>query len=56
MNNAATEMKTILQGINTITEAEVWITKLEDRVMEITATEQNKEKRMKTSEDSLKDF
>ena len=41
MNNA-------LEGIHSrITEAEEWINDLEDRMVEITATEQNIEKRMK---------
>ena len=45
MNNIVTEMKKkILEGINIrITEAEEWIRELEDRVVEITAIEQNKE-------------
>ena len=43
--------------INTrITEAEERISDLEGRMMEYTATEQNKGKRMKKSEDSLRDF
>ena len=33
-----------------------WINDLEDRMMEITATEQNIEKRMKRNEDSLRDL
>ena len=46
MTNTITEMKTTLEGINSrITEAEEWISDLEDRMVEITATEQNKEKR-----------
>ena len=50
-------MKNTLKGINTkITEAEEWISKLEDRVVEITAMEQNKEKRIKRNEDSLRDL
>ena len=57
MNNMITEMKTTLEGINSrITEAEERITDLEDRVVEFTATEQNKEKRMKRNEDSLRDL
>ena len=41
-------MKNILQGINSrINEAEKRISELEDRVVEITAAEQNKEKGMK---------
>ena len=43
MNNTITEMKTTLEGINSrITEAE-WISDLEDRMVEITAMEKNKE-------------
>ena len=34
-----------------ITEAEAWINNLEDRMAEITAAEQNMEKRMKRNED-----
>ena len=57
MNNTITEMKTTLEGINSrITEAEEWISDLEDRKGEFTATEQNKEKRMKRNEDSLRDL
>ena len=57
MNNTITEIKNTLEGINTrITEAEEWISDLEDRLVEITATEQNKEKRKKRNEDSLRDF
>ena len=57
MNNMITEMKTTLEAINSrITEAEERITDLEDRVVEFTATEQNKEKRMKRNEDSLRDL
>ena len=48
MNNTITEMKNTLEGINSRkNEAEEWISELEDRMVEITATEQNKEKRMK---------
>ena len=57
MNNTITEMKTTLEGINSrITEAEEWISELEDKMVEITAREQNKEKRMKRNEDSLRDL
>ena len=48
MTNTITEMKTTLEGINSrITEAEERISELEDKMVEITAREQNKEKRMK---------
>ena len=57
MNNTITEMKTTLEGINIrITEAEERISELEDKMVEITAREQNKEKRMKRIEDSLRDL
>ena len=57
MNNTINEIKNTLEGISSrITEAEEWISDLEDRVVEITTTEQNKEKRMKIIEDSLRDL
>ena len=57
MNNTITEMKTTLEGINSrITEAEELISDLEDRMVEFTAMEQTKEKRMKRNEDSLRDL
>ena len=50
-------MKNTLDGINSrINEAEEWLSYLEDRMVEITATEQNKEKRMKRNEDSQRDL
>jgi len=46
-------MNNTLEGINSrITEAEEWISDLDDRMVEITATEQNTEKnneKMKTA-------
>ena len=57
MNNTITEMKNTVEGINSrITEAEEWISDREDKTVEFTATEQNKEKRMKRNKDSLRDF
>ena len=57
MNKMITKMKNTLEGNNSrITEAEEQISDLEDRMVEFTATEQNKEKRMKRNEDSLRDF
>ena len=48
MNNTITEMKNTLEGINSrTTEAEERINDLEERTVQFTATEQNKEKRMK---------
>ena len=56
MNNTITEMKNTPQGINSrITKAEEWMSELEFRIVEITAAEQNKDKRMKRNEDSLRD-
>ena len=50
-------MKNTLEGINSrITEAEERIRDWEDRMVEITAVEQNKEKRLKRNEDSLRDL
>ena len=50
-------MKNTVERINTrITEAEERISKLEDRMVEITADEQNKEKRMKRNEHSFIDL
>ena len=52
-----TEMKNALEGISIrINEAEEWISELEDGMVHITAVEQNKEKRMKRNEDSLRDL
>ena len=57
MNNTITEITNTLEGINNrITEAEEWISELEDKMVKITATEQNKEKRKKRIEDSLRDL
>ena len=57
MNNTITEIKNTLEGINNrITEAEELICELEDKMVEITPREQNKEKRMKRIEDSLRDL
>ena len=57
MNNTKNEIKNSLEGINSrITEAEEWKSDLEDKIVEITTTEQNKEKRMKRIEDNLRDL
>ena len=51
------EINNSLEGINSrITDEEEWISDLEDKIVEITTTEQNKERRMKQIEDSLRDF
>ena len=42
MNNTITEMKNTLEGINSrITEAEEWISDLEDRMVGIITMEEN---------------
>ena len=47
-------MNNTLEGIHSrITEAEAQINDLEDKMVEITAAEQNIEKRMKRNEDNL---
>ena len=52
-----TEIKNTLEGINSrISEAEEQINELEDKLVEITSEEQNKVKRMKRSENSLRDL
>ena len=57
LKNKQIEMNNTLEGIHSrITEAEQWINDLEDIMVEITAAEQNIEKRMKRYEDSLRDL
>ena len=57
MNNTINEIKNSLEGINSrMTEAEEQISDREDKIAEITTTEQNKEKRTKRTEDSLRDL
>ena len=56
-NSTITDIKNILEGINSrISEAEERISELEDKMLEITSEEQNKVKRMKRTEDSLRDL
>ena len=55
--NTITETKNTLEGINSrISEAEKQISELEDKMVEITSAEQNKVKRMKRTEDRLRDI
>ena len=52
-----TEIKNTPEGINSrISEAEEQISELEDKMVNITSEEQNKVKRMKRAEDSLRDL
>jgi len=56
-NNTIIEIKNTLEGSNSrISEAEEWISELEDKLVEISSEEQNKVKRMKRAEDSLRDL
>ena len=56
-NNTLNDVKNSLEGINRrITEEEERIRDLEDKILEITTIEQNKEKRMKRIENSLRDL
>ena len=57
MNNTITEIKNTLQVTNiNITKAEEWISEMEDRMVEIIETEQNRERKMKRNQDSLIDL
>ena len=57
ISNTTTEVKNTLEWTNSrITEAEKWISELEDRMLEITAEEQNKRKGMKIIEEGLRDL
>ena len=57
LKNKQTEVNNALEGIDSrTTEAEERISDLEDRMVDITAAEQNMEKRMKRNEDSLRDL
>ena len=56
-NNTITEIKTTLEAINSrISKAEEWISELEEKIVEITSEKQNKVKRVKRTEDSLRDL
>ena len=57
MNNTINEIKNSPEGTNSrITETEERISDMEDKIVEIHATEQNKEKGMKRTEGSLRDL
>ena len=57
VSNRINEIKNSLEGNNSrITEAEERISDLEDKIVEITIAEQNKEKTMKRIEDRLRDL
>ena len=53
MKSTIYEIKNSLEGINSrIAEAEEQISNLEEKIVDITTTEQNKEKRMKRTEEA----
>ena len=55
MKNMITEIKNTVEGnISRTIEAEEWISDLEDKMVEITTKEQNKGKRTKRAESSLR--
>ena len=57
MKTTINEIKNTLEGINSrITKAKERVSDLEDKMVEITTAEQNKEKRMKRTEDTLRDL
>ena len=57
MNNTINEITNSLEGINSrIPEEEERISDLEDKIVEITTAEQNKEKTMKRIEDTHRDL
>ena len=57
INNTITEIKNPLEGINSrISEGKERISELDDKMVKITSEEQNKVKRMKRTEDSLRDL
>ena len=56
-NSTITEIKNTLEGINSrIYDAEEEISEREDKMVKITSEEQNKVKRMKRAEDSLREL
>ena len=57
MNNTVNEILKSLEGINSrITEAEERVSDLEDKTVEISTSEQNKEKENEKIKDSLRDL
>ena len=57
MNNAINEIKNTLEGTKSrITEREDRISEVEDKMVEINEAERKKEKRIKRSEDNLRDL
>ena len=57
MQNTITEIKNSLEAAKSrIQEAEERINEVEDKLLEITDVQQKREKRLKTNEESLREF
>ena len=57
MNNAINEIRNTLEATNSrITEAEDWISEVEERMVEINESERKKEKRITRNEDNLREI
>ena len=57
LNKTINKIKNSLEGNSSrTTETKIWISDLKDKMVEITTAEQNKEKRMKRIDDSLRDL
>ena len=57
MSNTINKIENCLEGINSRkTEAKERVSDLEDKIVEITTAKQNRETRMKRTEDSLRDL
>ena len=57
MDNTVSKIKnTLEETYGRVTEEEEWISELEDKMVEMTEAEQNKQKRMKRNEDRLRDL
>ena len=57
MSNAINEIKNTLEGTNSrVTDAEDRISEVDDRIVEINETERKKDKRIKRTEDNLRDL
>ena len=57
MNNAITEIENTLQGTNSrITKAEIGISEVEDKMVEINEAERKKGKRMKGNKNTFRDL
>ena len=55
-NNTFTAIKNTVEGINSRISEEELISELEDKMVEVTSEEQNKVKRIKRTEDSLRNL